>query len=355
MFEMDYTEFAESLSRDAAIERVPVTGIIELTQRCNLNCVHCYAKGLHEDRELSTADWKNVLDTVAGEGCLWLTITGGEPLLRKDFAEIYTHAARLGMLVILFTNGSLIDKRVTELLQEFRPFIVEITMHSMNRSTFEAVSRTPGSFQACLRGIELLAKAGVPLRLKSVGMKQNKDDLLEVTRYAERLGVKHRFDCVIQPRLDGSRDPIKHQLDIDEITRLDYDIPERRERWLQHVQPEELHGPSEKLFKCAAGTKNFYIDPGGNLIYCNMLREPRWNVLEKGFRDGWEQFYVRFKHMKRSPGTRCSNCEIYSICSQCPGWSYLQSGDYESVVDFLCRLTHKRYEMFRSCVEVAST
>ena len=83
---------------------------IELTERCNNNCIHCYINLPQHDpnainRELTTNEWKDILKQAADSGVLVVRFTGGEPLLREDFTELYLHARRLGMRVLLFTNG----------------------------------------------------------------------------------------------------------------------------------------------------------------------------------------------------------------------------------------------------------
>jgi MoaA/NifB/PqqE/SkfB family radical SAM enzyme len=97
--EISYSEFGERLNKQIVAERIPVSGSFELTFRCNLRCAHCYCNLPLNDqdtieKELATEEVFNILDQIAEAGCLWLLITGGEPLLRKDFLEIYTYAKK---------------------------------------------------------------------------------------------------------------------------------------------------------------------------------------------------------------------------------------------------------------------
>jgi MoaA/NifB/PqqE/SkfB family radical SAM enzyme len=111
-----YGEFSERLHNQAATRRLPITGSVELTDRCNLQCAHCYINLSAADcesrsRELTLGEWRNLLDQIADEGCLWLLLTGGEPLIRPDFLEIYDHAKQRGLLLTVFTNGTLLTPR----------------------------------------------------------------------------------------------------------------------------------------------------------------------------------------------------------------------------------------------------
>jgi len=142
----------------------PVLGTldIELTERCNCNCIHCYINLPADDwntkqRELSTDEVQGILREAASLGCLRIRFTGGEPLLREDFADIYMFARRLGLRVALFTNATLITPELSKLLASTPPLEpIEVTVYGMERGSYESVTRASGSFEAMWRGINLL-------------------------------------------------------------------------------------------------------------------------------------------------------------------------------------------------------
>lgn len=159
---------------------------IELTERCNCNCMHCYINLPVDDRnalrrELSTEDVKEILRQAASLGCLRVRFTGGEPLLRDDFSGIYTAARRLGLRVALLTNATLITPEVAGLLASIPPLEpIEITVYGMERDSYEAVTRTPGSFEAAWHGMHLLLAQGIPFMVKGTLLPPNR---LEVKRF----------------------------------------------------------------------------------------------------------------------------------------------------------------------------
>jgi sulfatase maturation enzyme AslB (radical SAM superfamily) len=126
---------------------------IELTERCNNNCIHCNINLPEGDaqarkREMTTGQVKDILGQAAALGCLRVRFTGGEPLLRPDFEEIYLSARGLGMKVLLFTNGRLITPRLADLFARIPPLAtIEITVYGMRAESYEAVTRAPGSFK----------------------------------------------------------------------------------------------------------------------------------------------------------------------------------------------------------------
>ena len=114
--EITLERFWEPIRNKIQAKRIPVSGTIEPTLRCNLRCVHCYIPHDFIEKELSYGEWCQVLDEIVTEGCLWLLITGGEPFIRDDILDIYTYAKKKGMIITLFTNGTLITPKIADYL-----------------------------------------------------------------------------------------------------------------------------------------------------------------------------------------------------------------------------------------------
>ena len=210
-------EFDKRYAHSLCAGRTPLSGTLEVTFRCNLNCIHCYCNLPRGDpdalkSELSTDEAHRILDQLAEEGCLWLLITGGEPLLRKDFLDLYHHAKQKGFLISLFSNATLLTPEIADHLAEWPPEYVEITLYGATEATYEKITRTPGSFRRCHRGIELLRKRKVPLKLKTMAMTVNHHELDTMKGFAETLGVDFRFDPMLTLRLDGSQAPAAYRL-----------------------------------------------------------------------------------------------------------------------------------------------
>jgi MoaA/NifB/PqqE/SkfB family radical SAM enzyme len=142
-------------------KRIPLSAEIEFTERCNNNCIHCYINLPANDeeakkRELSFREITDIVDEAVEMGCLWWLISGGEPLVRKDFADIYLYLKKKGLLVSVFTNATLITPKLIRLFKRYPPRDLEITIYGVTRKTYERITRTPGSFEAFRRGINLL-------------------------------------------------------------------------------------------------------------------------------------------------------------------------------------------------------
>ncbi len=186
--DVNYGSFSYRLHRMVASKRIPAGGSIDLTSRCNFRCVHCYVRSNDGKRELALGEVERIFDELAAAGCLWLLITGGEPLLRLDFREIYLLAKKRGFLVNLFTNASLVTEEIAAMLSEWPPFAVEVTLYGASAETYERVTGVPGSFQRCLDGINLLKHNNVRLRFKTMLLRINRHELGQMMKMAQGLG-----------------------------------------------------------------------------------------------------------------------------------------------------------------------
>ncbi len=159
----DYGLLLSELSRRAAARRQPVNGAFELTERCNLSCSMCYvchgaSDGVQWAKELSASEWLRVAQDAVDNGMVFLLLTGGEVFLRKDFFEIYTPLTRMGLMLTLYTNGTLITDDTARRLADAPPSVTEITLYGATKGVYEAVTGVPGSYARCLAGIEALLR-----------------------------------------------------------------------------------------------------------------------------------------------------------------------------------------------------
>jgi MoaA/NifB/PqqE/SkfB family radical SAM enzyme len=180
--EITLDEFSLNILNSIGNDRYPLSGTIELTPRCNINCVHCYINEAAGDetikaKELTTSLWKEILDQMAEAGTFFLMITGGEPLLRPDFDEIFQYARWKGMIVTLFTNGTMLSQEKAQMLAEWNLDQMEISLYGGTKECYEAVTRTPGSFERCMTGIRNALDAGLNLALKTIVLKENLHEL----------------------------------------------------------------------------------------------------------------------------------------------------------------------------------
>ena len=348
----NYTDFSGHLHARQIGNRAPVEVSIEVTRRCPLECQHCYNNLPMSDRaarasEMTLAEHTQLLDELVQAGCFWILYTGGEIFARKDFLSIYAEAKKRGFLITLFTNGTMINERVADYLADWRPFSIEITLYGATRETYEALTKVPGSYDRCLKGIRLLLNRGLPLKLKTVPTKINYHEVYEMKRMAEEdFGVEFKFDPVVNPRIDCSKAPIAVRLSPEEVVTLDFQDSQRREEWRRIAAAEAAAPPPERLetrrYTCGGGMYGCAIDPTGEMTICVLSHQQSYSLRDGGFLQGWNGRMLEIRNQKRQRRTICDTCRIRSLCSMCAANGELENGDPESPVDFLCQVAHLR-------------
>lgn len=341
--EVSYAEFGAQLVRAAGSSRVPLSGSMEITFRCNLRCVHCYVPDYSGRGEMNTAEITRILDEIADEGCLWLLLTGGEVLCRGDFRDIYLHAKSRGFLITLFSNGTLMDERTADLLAEYPPFGIEFTLYGLSDQTYLRTTGFPGRFARVQRAIELMLARRLPLTLKAVAMEPLASEIEPMRAYAESLGVRFRYDAIVHGRLDGSLRPTAVRSAPATVVGYDATDPARLADWRKfyhhYVKPTQ---PSEYVMSCGAGVNSFHVDPRGTLLSCEALPLNAYDLRRGTFREGWHGIVGEIRKRRAAAANVCAACELRAMCDRCPATATLETGSPDGWIPYYCEITHRR-------------
>jgi len=343
----------EAFVRQAHVKRVPVNASLELTRRCNLRCVHCYtgpglgATGPDAEPELTTPEWHRILEELAEAGCLMVLITGGEPLLRPDFCEIYRHARELGFVVNVFTNATLIDDETANFLRSMPPRTVDVTLYGATAETYERITRKRGSFEQCMQGIEALRRAGVRVTLKSILMTLNEHEFEAIEKLARSLGDGFRLDAALTPRYGGDREPLRYRVAPEVAVEHEFAAEDRRRGWtdLLDKPPVKTDG---RLFACGAGRRSCHVNAFGKLLTCLADQDEfGYDLRHRSFREGWETA-LRARVAQRMPdGFLCDSCSQRRWCGQCPLYVQMETCGNPSSTSWACRLGDLRLQRAR--------
>ncbi len=333
---------------------------LELTARCNNNCRHCYINlpandRLAQARELTLAEISQIADQAVELGAVWCLLTGGEPLLRADFADIYMMLKRKGLLVSVFTNATTIRLEHIELFTKYPPRDIEVTVYGASCQTYERVTRKRGSFTAFRRGLDALIDAGIRVRLKAMALRSNLEDMEAVAAFSRsRTKDYYRFDPQLHLRYDSeplrNAEILAERLTPAEIVALER-ADEERFGTLQKncdtlINENFTHTNCDHLFHCSVGD-DFTVGYDGTLRLCASLWAPGTtaSLREISLREALETLVPRVRDM-RSNDTRyltaCRKCAIANLCLQCPAHAYLETGAMEGETPYFCEVAHAR-------------
>jgi radical SAM protein with 4Fe4S-binding SPASM domain len=343
---LDERPYWEKFSKSVLKQRVPFSGSLALTHRCNLRCIHCYARedGAAPPPELEREEWQRIIRQVKEAGCLYLLLTGGEPLLRQDFAEIYSFIKKNGFLVTVFTNGTLVTDGIIELFRALPPRLVEISLYGATAATYDRITGVPGSFRLVRQGIEKLIANGIRVGLKSVMMKPNIDEFSAIEDLARGYGVNFRLDAAIFPTLDGNPQPLALRVSPEQAVALEMADPDRAREWREYFAKAHIVPYGKKAFACTAGMTNFHVDPDGTLFPCLIARSRHFSLKKGSFMEGWNGEIARLQEKLIPDGFACESCEKKLICGFCPGLFELEDGSGHAPSEYICATGKLRHE-----------
>jgi radical SAM protein with 4Fe4S-binding SPASM domain len=349
--DISYSAFARRIGDRISADRTPLDGSLELTFRCNLRCAHCYVSEPPDRRdararELTAPEIRRITDEVVDRGCLWMLLTGGEPLLRADLGDVYLHMKRCGLLVTLFTNGTAVTPRIADLFAEWPPLVVEVSIYGSSPDVYERATGVPDSFRQCLRGIELLLDRKVRMRLKTIPTTLNYMDMDGMRALAAGYGLDLEWDPLVSGRVDGTPGPAAVRLRPDQVVALEQGDPKRAVAFGLEFGRASRSESRADLMTCGAYLHAFHIDPYGHLVPCMLLREPAYDLRAGSFREGWDEHFPAMRRRMRRKAMACDACHLNSACDQCVGWARVETGDPEAPVPFLCDVTSLRAAVF---------
>lgn len=304
---------------------IPIGVHLDVTYRCNERCVHCYLD--HDDHgEMTAAEIKDILNQLAEAGTFFLTLSGGEVLMRRDFFEILEHARKLLFDVRIKTNGVMIGANEARRMRELGVEQIQVSIFSHRPEVHDAITKLPGSLRRTIRAIRFLKSQGLKVAIANVLMTANMGDHAGVQELARELEVTYTLDPTITPKIDGDTSILKFRIPGSELNAVFHN-----QNLVGNVDefcaPPPVPGADiMEGVPCSAGHTAAYISPYGDVFPCVQFPLPSGNLRKQKFLDIWrnspELGEVRSIRAKDLPV--CSGCSHVGTCSRCPGLAYME-------------------------------
>ena len=327
----------------AGEKKIPMHTLLELTNNCNLWCRHCYITDRPAAQELELGEIKSVIDQLAEAGCLFLTLTGGDPLMRKDFFTIAAYARQKDFSFSLFTNGTLLTPAAADRLKELAVERVEISLLGAKAATYEAISGVPGSFERAVNGIRLLRERGITVQAKTPWLKLNIDESEEIFSLAESLGVSFRGGNLVIHRRDGSMEPVSLAADEGQLRAMRQRRLDRHPMKEMPPDPPPIPEEAKKvIIPCGIGQTSVRIDSYGNVYPCASVNVKLGNLKTTPFGAIWQgsEELARIRAIRLSDLTECSTCRLWLRCTRCAGLALMETGSLLGPSLQACKVTH---------------
>ena len=346
---------------------MPISASFELTARCNFNCPMCYVHLTPEQveatgRELTAQEWIQLAREARDRGLIFALLTGGEPLVRKDFFEIYKGMKELGLVISINSNGSMLQGEILEKFLEDPPSRFNISLYGGSNETYRSMCGIP-AYDRVKENIRALRQAGVDVSLNLSITPYNCQDLAQIYADAVELDVNVRASAYMYPpvRVNGEvygsnkrlspTEAAQKEVEWDRLRFSDEEFALRADNIIHLMGKEQEGCPLEEGegITCRAGSTTFWVTWDGKMTPCGMMTGPVVYPVRDGFDAAWDALRAETAAI-RMPA-QCSTCDHKDVCSVCAAVSFTETGRFDGQPTYICektrevvRITRENYE-----------
>ena len=314
--------------------------------------------------ELTAKQWLHIAEEALLSGTLNLLLTGGEPLIRDDFEEIYTEISKMGFIVSINTNASLMNKKYFDLFSKYPPTMVSVTLYGADGDTYRSISGNAENYANTLKGLDYLAEIPTTLEIRSTFIKDNKDQLDRLRETTNKYTKKFAINYLVFKQIPGVTSSAEHCrltakecLDVD-ISNTNYylEFGDEDESAINVSFDGEETGPADesekdfgfdlppKVLGCMAAKSMYWIRWDGKMLPCGTFIEPYTLPLEEGFKTAWDRLPGLLEDIRHPQ--KCLNCELFHACPNCPAYFQVETGSFDKASDYLCELAKERSKRY---------
>jgi radical SAM protein with 4Fe4S-binding SPASM domain len=316
------------LQAKARAHNIPLHVMLELTNRCNVWCRHCYISDRSPADELNLAEFENILTQLAAAGTLFLVLSGGEPLMHSNFFEIAARARQKEFSLTLFSNATLITPKIADRLAELCLERVEISLLGGRAATHDGITQVPGSFDKTLRGARLLMERGISIQFKTTWMRENIEEAAEIQTLVTEMEASFRSAFLVIHRRDGDPSTADLRATPAQLRAMAQQNYDRRQVKAVPPEPAPLDDSQKEANPCGMGQISCRVDSYGNVYPCAAVDIVLGNLRQEKFASIWHssEELKRLRSIRIADLTECSSCELFSRCSRCAGLARMETG-----------------------------
>lgn len=351
------------LFNKACANGTPLSGTFELTPQCNLSCKMCYVRLTKEQmkplgRERSANEWLEIAQTAKDNGMLYLLLTGGEPFIYPEFEYLYTSLKKMGFIISINSNATLLTNKNLELIKNNPPYRINITLYGGSAETYEKLCGNGAAFFLVTDAVKQLKEAGVNIKLNAGITEDNADDLEKIFNFAKKEDIPIQAGAYMFPavRCEGIRKAYgrlsaaeagEYLARIDRLRFDDKSYNAFCKNMLAGSETnEEISDTCSSGFLCRAGKSNFWINWNKTMTGCGMLNEPSIDLDKTDFLQAWEQIKAYTKNAEVL--SECNKCPKRNSCHVCPAIARAETGDFNAKPEYMCTLTEERLKHLKN-------
>lgn len=359
-----WNKATETLAAYAAQRHIPLGATFEITARCNLRCKMCYCRvdsGSLKSlgRELTAKEWITLGEETARAGTLDLLITGGEPLIRPDFPEIYMALNEMGFIVTLYTNGTLITPQLYKLFSKYPPTATSVTLYGACPETYKKICGKAEAFEETIHGLEILANIPTSLEVRTTFIQDNMSELDALRAIANRYTKRFAINTNVFKPIRGSVTlpsivECCRLTPIQAVDLLNSNIAyyekhtdkgiaiEKNMETDAHLDTREFgYSLPPEIITCLAAKSVYWITWDGKMLPCGSFSSPYTLPLTEGFVSAWNRLPGLFFNINLPQ--ECQTCEFANGgCPNCPANLQAETGYLDCIAPYICESTRER-------------
>lgn len=335
---MSWSEFQSMLKEKSRKERIPEMGTFEITPLCNFNCKMCYVHLNPQELKVngsihSANEWIELGRQVREAGTLTLLLTGGEVFTRTDFREIYESLSEMGFMIIIYTNGYLIDEEVIRWLSKRPPMKLRITMYGASNETYEKVTGIKDGYDKVMNAINLIKETSIPLALAMTVIKDNECDIDKISEFAKNNNL---ILSIAKEVFKSSRGVSSKAEDV-RVDNIEIIKPNKR--------VDALYSIFENILdKCGGHDAGYWVKWNGSMSICAFMNKIYSNPFEIGFINAWNDLCNKMNLLKKPH--KCINCKYAGFCNACPGIMEAETGSPDKTNNYICNKAKALYKKY---------
>lgn len=335
-------DYFELLRLTAKKNRVPLSVTFELTPFCNFSCVMCYIRldkeqAQKQGRLLSADEWLEIARQAKETGTLNITLTGGEPFLHPEFRKIYRELNKMGFLISIMSNGSMIDEECMEIFRENgMPYRMKLTVYGASDETYMKTCNSPDGFTRISKAVDLLKEAGVPVTMTSTIVRENADDLQKIYAFAREKSIPLQHTVSVVNASRGAVNTVQK-------SRFAFaDFPD--ELTLEELEKSKFPPIDSPFAWCRSFGNSLWITWHGKFQLCSFLNTP-CVTYSGNLKEDYESLLNELEKLDNP--RECADCEWKMFCQRCPGILCGESGHPEKISGGFCDMAKRLCELYK--------
>lgn len=345
-------DIVQLMYNDASAKGIPVGGTFELTPLCNMNCRMCYIRMSKEDMDkcgkMKTAEeWLNIAKKARERGLLFLLLTGGEPFLYPEFWELYEGLKKMGIMVSINSNATMLSDDIIDRLIKNPPQRINVTIYGGSDETYKELCRYENGFTKATEAVRKLRNAGICVKINGSITPLNCSDIPFCFQFAKEVETPLQLGSYMFPPM-RREDKYTCRFEAEEagyyqavIDKMRYEPADLEKVRGDIIKCNECGSHLERppKFRCRAGRSSFWINWKGEMHACGMMENFKEYPFEKDFGECWDNIHKAV--LEQTALTPCSECEDRDVCKVCPAIAFSETGSFNEKPEYLCRMTRK--------------